>query len=296
MPDARLLSRPQGETTVPIEVFLMVLGAALVHATWNALVKSDGDRLSLIKLMSTTQVGVSLLLIPFVSVPLPDSWPYLMASSVFNTGYMLMLNRAYGTGDLSLVYPFARGVAPLAVAVVSITVLGENLSYANRGAVLLIGLGITSLALTQRPTSLIDLRPILFALATGAFIAAYTIVDGLGARAAGSAHSYMIWLSLVTSLLIIGCAHWLQQGRSFPVAQRTRIAGVAAGIMSYGSSWIVIWALTLAPLALVSALRETGVVFAVIIGVVVLKEPVSLSRLASVAMTLFGTTILKLGR
>ena len=112
---------------------------------------------------------------------------------------MLMLNRAYGAGDLSLVYPFARGVAPLAVAVVSITVLGENLSYANQGAVLLIGLGITSLALTQRPTSLIDLRPFLFALATGAFIAAYTIVDGLGARAAGSAHGYMIWLSLVTS-------------------------------------------------------------------------------------------------
>jgi drug/metabolite transporter (DMT)-like permease len=141
---------------------------------------------------------------------------------------------------------------------------------------------------------LIDLRPILFALATGAFIAAYTIVDGLGARAAGSAHSY--WLSLVTSLLIVGCAHWLQQGRSFLVAQRTRIADVAAGIMSYGSSWIVIWALTLAPLALISALRETGVVFAVIIGVVVLKEPVSLSRLASVAMTLVGTTILKLSR
>jgi drug/metabolite transporter (DMT)-like permease len=281
---------------VPIEVFLMVLGAALVHATWNALVKTDGDRLSLIKSMSMTQVVVSLLFISFVSAPPPDSWPYLVASSVFNTGYMLMLNRAYGTGDLSLVYPFARGVAPLAVAIVSITILGENLSYTNQGAILFIGLGITSLALTQRPTRLADLRPILFALATGAFIAAYTVVDGLGARAAGSAHGYMIWLSLVTSLLIVGCVHWLQQGRSWPVAQRTRTAGIAAGIMSYGSSWVVIWALTLAPLALVSALRETGVVFAVIIGVAVLKEPLSLSRLASVATTLLGTTILKLGR
>jgi drug/metabolite transporter (DMT)-like permease len=274
----------------------MVSGAALVHAIWNALVKADGDRLSLIKLMSATQIVVSLVFIPFVSVPSLDSWPYLVASSVFNTGYMLMLNRAYGAGDLSLVYPFARGVAPLGVAVVSITVLGENLSYANQGAVLLIGLGITSLALTQRATSLIDLRPILFALATGAFVAAYTIVDGLGARAAGSAHGYMIWLSLVTSLLIVGCAHWMQQGRSWRVAQRTSAAGIAAGILSYGSSWIVIWALTLAPLALVSALRETGVVFAVIIGVAVLKEPLSLARLASVATTLLGTSILKLGR
>jgi drug/metabolite transporter (DMT)-like permease len=274
----------------------MVLCAALVHATWNALIKTDGDRLSLIKLVSATQVVVSLVFIPFVSVPSIDSWPYLIASSVFNTGYMLMLNRAYGTGDLSLIYPIARGVAPLAVAIVSIAVLGENLSYANQGAVLLIGLGITSLALTQRPTRLIDLRPFLLALATGAFIAAYTIVDGLGARASGSAHGYVIWLSLVTSILIVGCVHWLQQGRGWRVAQRTRTAGIAAGMMSYASSWVVIWALTLAPLALVSALRETGVVFAVIIGVAVLKEPLSLSRLASVATTLLGTAILKLGR
>jgi uncharacterized membrane protein len=256
------------------------------------LVKTDGDRLSLIKLMSTMQVVVSVLFIPFFSIPAADSWPYLVASSVFNTGYMLMLNRAYGTGDLSLIYPIARGVAPLAVSVVSIAVLGENLSHANQGAVLLIGLGITSLALTQRPTRLIDLRPFLLALATGAFIAAYTIVDGLGARASGSAHGYVIWLSLVTSILIVGCVHWLQQGRGRRVAQRTR----TAGMMSYASSWVVIWALTLAPLALVSALRETGVVFAVIIGVAVLKEPLSLSRLASVATTLLGTAILKLGR
>src|SRR3954447_7415461 len=192
---------------MPIEVFLMVLAAALVHAVWNALVKTDADRLSLIKLMSTTQVVVSVLLIPFFSVPSADSWPYLVASSALNTGYMLMLNRAYGAGDLSLIYPFARGVAPLAVAAVSITYLGEKLSYANQGGVLLIGLGITSLALTQRPTSLVDLWPILFALATGAFIAAYTIVDGLGARAAGSAHGYMVWLSLITSVLIIASVH-----------------------------------------------------------------------------------------
>ena len=273
-----------------VEVFLMVLGAALVHATWNALLKTDGDRLSLIKLMSVTQIGVSLCLIPFVSVPVADSWLFLLASSVLNTGYMLMLNRAYQAGDLSLVYPFARGVAPLIVAVVSIAALGEKLAATSQAAVLLIGLGITSLALAQRPR-LIDLRPLAFALATGVFIAGYTVVDGLGARVAGSAHGYMIWLSLITSVQIVGCAHWLQNGRRAATARRTRIAGVAAGIMSYGSSWVVIWAL-----ALVSALRETGVVFAVLIGVVILKEPLSLSRLASIATTLIGTTILRLGR
>src|SRR5215467_2795877 len=158
---------------MPIEVFAMVLGAAFVHAAWNALVKADGDRLSLIELMSGTQLILSFCLIPLVSTPSPGSWPYLLMSAVLNTGYMLMLNRAYQSGDLSLVYPFARGVAPLLVALVSVVALGENLSYANQAAVVIIGLGITSLALTQRSTNLVDARPLVSAVGTGAFIAGY---------------------------------------------------------------------------------------------------------------------------
>jgi drug/metabolite transporter (DMT)-like permease len=279
-----------------IEAFLMVLGAALVHATWNALVKADGDRLALIKLMSKTQICVSFCLAPFVSVPTTGCWPFLLASCALNTGYMLLLNRAYQCGDFSLVYPFARGVAPFVVAVVSIVALGETLTRANEIAVALIGLGIISLALSERPTKPTHLRALTFAFATGAFIAAYTIVDGLGARIAGSPHDYMVWLSLITSFAIVACAHLLQGGQRQPVGRRTLQAGIAAGIMSYGSSWVVIWALTIAPLALVSALRETAVVFAVVIGVVFLKEQVSLSRLASIATTLAGTTVLRLGR
>jgi drug/metabolite transporter (DMT)-like permease len=273
------------------DVFVMVLGAALVHATWNALVKIDGDRLALIKVMSSTQLVLSLCLLPFVEVPAAESLPYLVASPILNTGYMLLLNRAYQAGDLSLVYPLARGVAPLIVAVVSIGLL-----EASQFAILLIGLGILSLALTRGVGILRDPRPVLLALGTGGFIAGYTIIDGVGARTAGTAHGYMIWLSLLTAILIVGCVHWLQKGGRTPVSERSRNAGIAAGIMSYGSSWMVIWALTLAPLALVSALRETGIVFAVIIGVVFLKERLNLARLASIATTLVGTTILKLSR
>ena len=279
-----------------IEAFLLVLGAALVHATWNALVKADSDRLALIKLMSKTQICVSFCLTPFVSVPTPDCWPFLLASSALNTGYMLMLNRAYQCGDLSLVYPFARGVAPFVVAVVSIVALGEMLTRANEIAVTLIGLGIISLVLSERPTRRTHLRALTFAVATGALIAGYTIVDGLGARIARSPHDYMVWLSLITSIAIVACAHSLQRGQRQPVSRRTLQAGITAGIMSYGSSWVVIWALTIAPLALVSALRETAVIFAIVIGVVCLKEQLSLSRLASIAATLAGTTVLKLSR
>jgi len=280
-----------------IEVFLMILGAALVHATWNALIRADRDRLALIKAMSTTQFALSLSLIPFVALPARESWPYLLASPVFNTGYMLFLNRAYQAGELSLVYPFARGIAPLIVAVVSIVLLGEQLGHTNQIAILLIVLGTTSLALTRGPASLRDLRAVLLALGTGGFIAGYTIIDSIGARAAGTAHGYMVWISLSTGILIVSCVHWLQQRRRHvPGGQRSQRAGIVSGLMSYASSWLVIWGLTLAPVALVSALRETGIVFAAIIGVVVLKERLNLARLASILTTLIGTTILKLSR
>jgi len=284
------------ESFMPIDVFLMVLGAALVHATWNALVKTDRDRLALIRVMSFTQLALSVCLVPFVAVPAAESWPYLAASMVLCTGYMLFLNRAYQMADFSLVYPLARGAAPFIVAVVSVGFLGEHLGRASQLAILLMGLGITSLALARGAASLRDWRPVVLALMTGSFIGAYTIVDGLGARAAGSPHGYMIWLSLITALLIVGCVGWLQRGRRTPLSLRSRNAGITAGIMSYGSTWVVIWALTLAPLAMVSALRETGIVFAVIIGVVFLKERVNPARLASIALTLVGTTLLKLSR
>ena len=281
---------------MPIDVFLMVLVAALVHATWNALVKTDSDRLALIRVLSFTQFALSLCLVPFVPAPAPESWPYLAASTVLSTGYMLFLNRAYQTADLSLVYPLARGVAPFIVAVVSVGLLGEQLGRASQLAILLIGLGITSLALARGAASLRDWRPMVLALVTGSFIGAYTIVDGLGVRAAESAHGYMIWLTLASALLIVACTSWLQRGRRTRMNPRSRAVGVAAGIMSYGSAWVVMWALSLAPLALVSALRETGIVFAVIIGIVFLKERVNLARLASIALTLIGTALLKLSR
>jgi drug/metabolite transporter (DMT)-like permease len=279
-----------------IEIFLMVLSAALVHATWNALVKSDGDRLGLIKVMFRTQFVLSVCLVPVVATPAPESWPYLTTSAVLSVGYMLFLNWAYQVGDLSHVYPFARGIAPAIVAVVSVGFLGERLSHLGQIAVVLITLGVTSLALTRGKAGLRDPRPVLLALGTGGFIAAYTITDALGARSAGTPHGYMVWVSLLWAILMAGTLHVLQRGKRVPLSERSRRAGIVAGIMSYGSSWLVIWALTLAPMALVSALRETSIVFAVIIGVVFLHESLSLVRLASIATTLIGTTVLKMSR
>lgn len=281
---------------MPLEVFVMILCAAFVHAAWNALVKANGDRLTLIKIMSLTQLILSLLLLPFVSIPAAEAWPYLIASSFVNIGYMLFLSQAYRSGDLSHVYPLARGIAPLIVAAVSIVFLGEHLSQGSQVAVLLIGLGITSLSITRGVGGLRDFRMLGFALGTGGFIAAYTLLDGLGARAAGTAHGYMAWVSLAASALMVAAVHWLQRGIREPVSRRTCIAGVASGLTSYVSSWMIIWAMTMVPIPLVSALRETSMIFAVAIGVILFKERLNLARLASVTTTLIGITILKSSR
>lgn len=281
---------------MPTEVFLLVLCAALVHAIWNAMVKTDDDRLGLMKVMSVTQLALSIGLLPFVAVPAKESWVCLAASPILTTGYVLFLSYAYRAGDLSHVYPLARGIAPLIVAVVSIGVLGERLGPVSQLAVLLIATGITSLVLTRGAAGLRDPRPTLFALATGGFIASYTLVDGIGARASGTAGGYMVWISLLSALSILASIHWLQRSRRQPLGARTRRAGIIVGVMSYGATWLVIWAMTQAPIALVSALRETGVVFAVIIGVVVLKERLNLARLVSIATTLAGTALLRFSR
>jgi drug/metabolite transporter (DMT)-like permease len=228
------------------------------------------------------------------------SCPRKLALSVCEcgTGYRLhaVPNWAYRIGDLSHVYPFARGIAPLIVAIVSVGFLGEQISHTGQIAVGLIALGIASLALTRGAAGFREPRPVLLSVIAGGFVGAYTITDALGARSAGSPNGYMVWVTLLYAVLVAGSFGTLRHGRDAQISGRSRRTGVIAGLMSYGSSWLAIWALTLAPMALVSALRETSIVFAVIIGVIFLHERLSLMRLASITTTLLGTTVLKLSR
>lgn len=287
---------------MPLDVFLFVLAAALLHAIWNAMLKSgSGDRPGMIKGFQVTQVVLSLGLIPFVEFPAAAAWPYLIASTLISTAMWLMLNRAYQTSELSLVYPLARGTGPLVVALLSASLLDETLSRPALLGVLLIGLGITSLALARGAAGLRDWRAVALALAMGGLVGIYSILDALGARAAGSPASYLAWVVLVASLQALAVMHRFHPpatkpaGVPFLKAGGLR-AGIVSGVIAYACSWIILWAYTVAPIALVSALRETSIVFAVLIGVVVLKERLSLSRLAAIATALVGTTILKVSR
>jgi drug/metabolite transporter (DMT)-like permease len=277
-------------------VFAMVLGAALLHAVWNALVKGHGDRLVMMATIMGSQAVVVLFLLPFVAFPPAASWPYLWASIILHNGYYFFLIMAYRYGDLSHVYPIARGSSPLIVAVVSVVFIGEVLSRQATLSVVLIGLGIISLALTRGASGFRDPRAVLFALGTGVFIAGYTVADGLGARLADSAHSYTVWLFALDGLPLVALTLWLRRGRALEEARKTWKAGVFAGLMSLAAYWIVIWAMTLAPMALVSAVRETSMIFAVLFGVFFLKERLDLARLASTAVTLIGAVMLKTSR
>ncbi|MBM3540200.1 MAG: hypothetical protein FJX55_20540 [Alphaproteobacteria bacterium] len=282
---------------MPLDVFLLVLAAALLHAIWNAMLKSgSGDRPGVIKGFCAVQVLLSLGLAPFVEFPAAACWPYLLGSIVISTAMWLLLNRAYQTSELSLVYPLARGSAPLVVALLSTTLLDESLSRPALIGVLLIGLGIISLALARGAAGLRDSRAAALALLMGGLIGAYSILDALGARLAGSAVSYIVWVQMLGSLLGFAAAYRLSPAPPKAAGARGLRAGILSGLIAYACSGIVLWAYTVAPIALVSALRETSIVFAVIIGVAVLKERLNLARLAAVVTTLIGTTILKVSR
>lgn len=271
----------------------MVIGAALLHATWNALVKVNGDRLFMMAIIMGSQSIIALMVLPFVEFPPSVSWPYIWMSVGLHNAYYLSLVLAYRYGDLSHVYPIARGTSPLIVAFVSVVFVGEILSQQATISIALIAIGIMSLALTKNAEGVRDPKALFSALGCGIFIAGYTIVDGLGARLAGNAHSYTFWLFAIDGLPLMALVLFLKRGKVFKGKQQTWLVGTFAGIVSLIAYWIVIWAMTQAPMALVSAIRETSMVFAILFGVFFLKERLNLARLVSTIVTLAGAVMLK---
>ena len=276
-----------------LSVFAMVLGAALLHAIWNILVKGQGDRLTIMAFISAVSGALSLLFLPFVDFPAPASWPYIWVSLIVHNAYYIFLVLAYKYGDLSHVYPLSRGSAPLLVTGISIIFVGEFLTTQGYLAVAIITLGIISLMLSRGSDGMKNLRAVFFALGTGCLIAVYTVVDGLGARLSGSPHGYIFWYLALDTLPLAVFVLWYRRGNALQEIRRSWKIGVIASLMVVVSTWIITWALTLAPLALVSALRESSIVFAVLFGIVFLKEKLDLNRLTAITMTLAGTILLK---
>ena len=275
-------------------VFLAVLCAALMHAAWNAIVKVGLDRFSSILLLSMAQGVMALFLLPFFATPLAEAWPWVAGSALLHIGYKLFLIQAYRHGDLSQVYPLARGTAPLIVALVGALFLGEVMTTGKTAAVIAIALGVIVMSQNGNGLDRLPRKAMLYALGTACFTASYTLVDGVGARIAETASGYTLWMFALDATGMTGFALATRGGDALRRLRPAWRSGTIAGGLSLGSYWIAIWAFTLAPLAMVAALRETSVLFAMLIGVFMLGERAGMWRWVAVGLIVSGVVLMRL--
>lgn len=277
-------------------VVALVLLAAILHATWNAFIKAGADRLAVLSLTMAIPAPLCALALPFVPLPAAAAWPYLAASVLIHTAYYACLLFAYRHGDLSQVYPIARGTAPVLVAGGAWALAGEALAPREAIAILIVSGGIMSLAWHRRAKAAKDeLAAIGFALLTSLNISLYSVTDGLGVRAAGTAIGYILWMFALEGLPLLAFTLWVRRGRiaaSFRPNLKTGAGGALISSLAYG---IVIWAMSAAPMAHVVALRETSVIMAAIIGALVLDEPFGHRRIAAACLVAAGAALLHIG-
>lgn len=279
--------------SLPIEAAALVLLAAFLHAAWNALVKAGRDRLVVLTIANGTGVLVSLSIAPFVPLPLPGSWLFILASVALHTGYYFFLIRAYRVGDLSHVYPLARGLSPILVAILAAVFANEIPSPWGMVGVMLACAGITSLAFDAGPPWRGDRRPLAYAAGTAVFIATYTLADGMGVRRAGEALSYIVWLMILDGIPIICFTVYVRRHDLASAVTSNWRAGCTSGLLQFGAYALVIWAMSLGAMASVSALRETSVIFAALIGALVLKERVGALRITAAILVALGIVLMR---
>jgi len=273
---------------------VLVLLAAVLHAAWNALVKS-GDALLRMALVHAMASLCALPLVLVSATPEPASWPFLLASIAVHQAYYAFLVLGYQVGDLSQIYPIARGSAPLLVAVGAFVFAGETLSVMGMVAVLLICAAILSLAFAGGRRSG-PAMPVLFALATGVTIAGYTLIDGLGGRLAGDVTGYIAWLFVLEGIPLTLFAVARRRREVWPVVRGDLLTGALGGAFAFAAYGVVIWAMSLTPMTYVSALRETSVILAALIGTRLLREPLGARRIGAATVVAMGVVLLQVSR
>lgn len=276
------------------EVMTAVLISALLHAGWNALVRSSAD-----KFLSTLHIvcgagALALVLLPGLPLPAPASWPYVVVSGLIHVLYFTLVAHAYRGADLSFAYPLMRGTAPALSALAAAWLLGESSTPGHWLGIALICGGVLSLAGSAWRHSGKHLIATLSALGNAGVIALYTLVDGLGARLSGHAFSYTAWVFLLTAGLMLGVALVLRGRQLLLPAPSAWRNGLLGGTGTLGAYSLVLWAMTQAPIATVAALRETSIVFAALIGVLFLQERLDRLRLLAVLLVGAGAVAIKL--
>lgn len=274
-------------------LLLTVLLAALLHATWNAVVKGGQNKLYEITLVTLGAGLAGACALPFLPFPPPQARVFLAMSCVIHFLYHLCIPAAYARMDLSSGYTIMRGVAPLFTTLILLG-MGTPLSMGGLVGIACLCGGVLALGWDSLRSGRAPLWGVMMTLLTAGIICAYTLSDGYGARASGNALSYTCWIFFVNAFPITLYVLW-RNGRDFLTYARSRaLVGLFGGLCGVGSYGIALWAMTLAPIALVAALRETSVVFGMLIGVLVLKEPFTMPRLFAVLLMLAGTAAIRL--
>ena len=275
-------------------VFIFVILAALLHAVWNALIKGSKDQRLNMTALALGGIPISLIVLFFQPFPHQDSWVYILLSTLIHLVYLFTLLNSYKTGELSQVYPIARGSAPLMVAGVSFFLLNEVFNLNQTIAIALIILGILISTFAKQSTGKRNFSAAKLALFTGCTIAAYSIIDGIGGRLSGNALTYFACVAISYGVVFPLLVERQTPGLIKRIPKEGKLAffiGSNASIIAYT---IVVWAFTQAPIALVTALRETSISFALIIGMLFLKERITAFKFIAVGLTLMGAIMLKL--
>ena len=274
---------------MPPEATAAALLSAVIHAAWNAVLKSGTDRLAAVSAMGIGAIVLGLALLGWRGLPPAACWPYLVASAVVHVLYWLALTRSYASGDMSHVYTIARGLAPALVALGALLAAREVPSFAGTMGIVCVCLGIAAIGISRRAAKIATT----WAGVTAVTIATYSVLDGLGARASGDALAYVGASALGTYIPIIAYS----AVRRGPGALVEAVSGhglrfVGAGVASEIGFGLALWAQTIAPLAYVTALRETSVVFGAIIAAWILREPVSSRRWLGAIVVAAGAALL----
>jgi drug/metabolite transporter (DMT)-like permease len=277
-----------------LQVFLAVLAAAMMHAGWNAVVKGGTDPFTSVTQVSLFSGGIALCFLPSVKVPAAEVWPWLAVSAAIHTLYRFMLIGAYRAGDMAQVYPIMRGAAPVMTVLATAMLIGERVSNVGIAAVAALSLGVFLMSLRGGRVGGFERRAVAMALLSAASTCGYTLADGIGARVNGSGSSYALWMFVLNAVAMQSIAFAMRGRKAYEGLQTLWPVMAGGGAMSMSAYFIVIWAMTQAPIALVAALRETSVLFGSLIAMVFLKEVMTSWRALASGFVLLGMVLLKL--
>jgi len=275
---------------VELGVIAAMLLAALLHASWHALIKNQPDRLVGLAGMNLISTAVALCVVPFVSFPQVAAWPMLFAALPFHIAYKFGLAKIYGQGELGQVFPIARGATPILATLLAFALVRELPSQTETIAIVLISAGIFVIA-REKSTAPLTRQTLLTGLFTGAMVAAYSVLNGAGARINADWLGYSVWLIVLDGCLFIGLV-WIRRGNVLlRTLKQNPSTTLISGLLGTTAFTVFIWGLSQSTIGSVAALRETSILFATLIGFVFLKEKFSLSRMLAALMVTMGVVL-----